>query len=242
MKKLSPNWFVEGTLDFEYKKYILLAYLQDVSQEFAEMRLYPAFADLIYHYQNLAQFQAKKQRLSNRFPKQLDKDEFRRMQLSYNPEITDDETLDEIESIVNYAIPQLKPSLKAGKEIYEFTEEHIEIEPVGITPLYKNEGYILIRVENQQDVDAFEYRIVFLENTDANYHGISFTHLDSFRLSLSNTYEAIRKNLIQTYTKLPNPATYLLYAHKPFPWKSTLIPMAKRIMLGYLKNDKSALG
>ena len=37
--KLSPEWFLEGTLDFEYKKYVLLAYLQHVSQEFAEMNL-----------------------------------------------------------------------------------------------------------------------------------------------------------------------------------------------------------
>ena len=36
MNKLGMNWFTEGRVDFEYKKYVLLAYLQQVHQSFEE--------------------------------------------------------------------------------------------------------------------------------------------------------------------------------------------------------------
>jgi hypothetical protein len=34
MKQLSETWFVEGYIDFELKKYTLLAYLQQINKYF----------------------------------------------------------------------------------------------------------------------------------------------------------------------------------------------------------------
>jgi len=34
MKTLSETWFAEGYIDFELKKYTLLAYLQEVNKNF----------------------------------------------------------------------------------------------------------------------------------------------------------------------------------------------------------------
>ena len=41
MKSLSETWFAEGYIDFELKKYTLLAYLQQVNKYFNENKLYP---------------------------------------------------------------------------------------------------------------------------------------------------------------------------------------------------------
>ena len=235
MKKLSSDWFLEGRLDFEYKKYILLAYLQYVSQEFAELRLYPPFSDLIFHYNNLASFQEKKRQLYDQFPSSLSHKDLKELNLTYVPEIEDDQQIQEIESIVDYALPSIAHRLKDGKEIYETINEHIRIEPIGLLPLYKHEGYIFLRIEPQTSLKIFEYRVIFFENTDANYHGISFQYLDSIALSFSNTYESIKLQLIRDHQKLPNPATYLMYAVKPFPEEASLVPVAKRKMLAYLK-------
>ncbi|RMG20372.1 MAG: hypothetical protein D6730_20075 [Bacteroidetes bacterium] len=235
MKKLSTDWFMEGLLDYEYKKYVLLAYLQHVSQEFAQERLYPSFSDLIFHYKNLAAFKENKQKLYERFPKSLSEEEFKQLRLVMKPEIEEDVQLKEIESIVEYAIPAIREHLKEGKGIYEYIDEQLSIEPIGILPLYKQEGYILLRINQHKEVKAFEYRIVFFENTEANYHGISMNYLQSFRLSLANTYEAIKRELTQLNAQLPNPATYLLYTVKAFPEEASLLPVAKRKMLAYLK-------
>jgi len=236
MKNLNSDWFVEGLPDFEYKKYLLLAYLQHVSSEFAEVRLYPSFAELIHHYNNLANFKDKKQAISKKFPKTVSKEvDLKKLKLSYKPSIEDDNQLKEIESIVEYAIPNIKNHLKEGKEIYDYIDEQLKIEPIGVTPLYRQEGYILLRVEPRKTIKAFEYKIIFFENTDANYHGITLQYLDSFRLSIANTYESIKSKLINTYNKLPNPATWVLHAVNPFPEESALLPVAKRKILAYLK-------
>lgn len=235
MKNLSTDWFIEGLIDYEYKKYMLLAYLKYVSQEFAQERLYPSFSDLIFHYNNLTAFKENKQKLYERFPKTLSEEEFRKLKLVQNTEIEDDAHLQEVESIISYAMPVFRDHLREGKEIYELIDEHLNIEPVGILPLYKQEGYVFLRIQPRPDVKVYEYRIVFFENTDANYHGISLKYLDSFRLSIANTYETIKRKLIQARAHLPNPATYLMYAERPFPEESSLLPVAKRKMLAYLK-------
>ncbi len=235
MKKLSADWFLEGTLDFEYKKYVLLAYLQHVSREFARERLYPSFSDLIFHYKNLFSFKENKQKLFEQFPRSLSEEEFRKLTLAFNPQLEDDEQLKEILSIVEYALPAIHRRMKNGKEIYEHIDEQLTIEPVGVLPLYKREGYILLRVNQHRTIKVYEYRIVFFENTEANYHGISFKYLQSFTLSLAQTFESMKLELIRAHTHLPNPATYLLYAVKPFPEEASLLPIAKRKMLAYLK-------
>lgn len=235
MKKLSSDWFVEGMLDFEYKKYLLLAYLKHVAQEFAEVRLYPAFSDLIHHYQNLTSFQQNKQQLFEQFPGKISKEDFKQLRLAFEPGILDGPDMQEIEAIVAYAIPHIHQQLAEGKDIYEYIEEQLRIEPIGITPLYKKEGYLLFRLFSKKKVKVFEYQIVFFENTQGNYHGISFKYLDTFYHSLANTYEAMKLHLIRHYTKLPNPATWLLSTDKPFPEEASLLPVAKRKMLSILK-------
>lgn len=234
MEKLSKEWFLEGLLDFEYKKYVLLAYLQHVSREFAEMRLYPSFADLIDHYNSLTFFRDQQRKLFDQFPKTISLEDFRKLKPVYTT-LEEDPHLAEIESIVDYAIPEIKDSLKSGKEIYDYIEDQLTIEPIGLTPLYKNEGYILLRQESTTFVKAFEYKIVFFENVDANFHGIYLNYLDSYQVGIANTYESVKRTLVNTHKRLPNPATWLLYTLFPFPEEASLLPIAKRKMLSYLK-------
>jgi hypothetical protein len=237
MEQLNSNWFLEGELDFEYKKYLLLAYLQHVSRQFAEVRLYPSFSDLIFHYNNLSHFRTQKQDFYERFPKHLREEEFRKLKLSRKPDIEEHEDLQEIDQLIDYAMPSIREQLKQGKEIYEYIDEQISIEPVGITPLYKREGYLFLDVYPLREVKVFQYRIVFFENADANYHGISLEPVDVYRRNLVNTYEAKKQELMQQRRELPNPATWAVYTVHPLPEEASLLPVAKRKMLALLKDE-----
>lgn len=235
MKKLSNDWFLEGTLDFEYKKYVLLAYLNQVSREFAEFKLYPVFSDLVSHYQNLHEFNEGRNRLREKFPTKLNAEQFRRLRLQYEPTLSETPDLQEIGNIVEYALPEIKASLKSGKKIYETINADVRIEPIGITPLYRQEGYVLLQFEAYKAVKAFAYRISFFENVEENYYGISFKHIDSFELSLSNNYEQMKRSLIKRYHELPNPATYLALSKQLYPEVPSILPVVKRKMLRMLK-------
>ena len=63
MKTLSQTWFADGYIDFELKKYTLLAYLQEINKCFCAKKLYPQLADLIFHYNNLVAFRENKRYL-----------------------------------------------------------------------------------------------------------------------------------------------------------------------------------
>ena len=69
MMTLSETWFMEGNIDFESKKYTLLAYLQRINAYFNESKLYPHLSDIIFHYNNIIAFKDNKRFLQQQFPK-----------------------------------------------------------------------------------------------------------------------------------------------------------------------------
>jgi len=133
MKKLSDNWIAEGLIDFEYKKYLLLAYLQEAKKQFGHVKLYPTLADLIKQHQRLEAFKKEHVSLREAFPKKLTGADLKEAKLEYEQMLLDDGLMKELESIVEFAIPQLWKQIEEGKSIYDFIEQNLEIEPVGIT-------------------------------------------------------------------------------------------------------------
>ena len=101
MKTLSETWFADGYIDFELKKYTILAYLQEVTRYFNENKLYPQLSDVIFHYNNLVAFRENKKYLQEQFPKKLTGIQLERLQLLYQQMIEDDELMRELEDIIN---------------------------------------------------------------------------------------------------------------------------------------------
>src|SRR6202012_5638558 len=101
MKTLSETWFADGYIDFELKKYTLLAYLQEIHQQFNQNKLYPQLADIIFHYNNLVAFRENKKYLQEQFPKRLTAIELQRLQILYEQMIGDCELMQELEEIIN---------------------------------------------------------------------------------------------------------------------------------------------
>lgn len=103
MKSLSETWFADGYIDFELKKYTLLAYLREVNKYFNENKLYPQLADVIFHYNNIVAFRENKKFLQEQFPKKLTGMQLQKLQLLYEQMIEDDELMSELEDIIQYA-------------------------------------------------------------------------------------------------------------------------------------------
>src|SRR6202012_2710243 len=100
MKTLSETWFADGYIDFELKKYTLLAYLQEIHQQFNQNKLYPQLADVIFHYNNIVAFRDTKKIMQDHFPKRLTGLQIQRLQLLYQQVIEDDEMMQELEDII----------------------------------------------------------------------------------------------------------------------------------------------
>ena len=236
MKKLKPDWLTEGLMDFEYKKYILLAYLQHVNTNFSEKKLYPFLNDLIFHYNNLLTIKNKKEIATSNFPSKITKVDLENFRFEFEKLIQDDECIDVLVSILDYAIPKLKLHLTAGKDLYEFVEEHMTIFPVGVIPLNKEDGYIFIKENDKRDTQVFEYKITIFESAADNFRGIKTDYVATYQTSISNTFEKIKMDLIEQNRSMPNPATYLIESRHSFPFEETLLPVAKRRFVRYIAN------
>src|SRR5690606_34680097 len=120
MENLPKDWLTQGLIDFEYKKYVLMAYLQRVRSSFNKVELYPFMADLVFHYRNLLTLKENKALIRESFPKELSLEDFKKLELSYRQMIEDDNVMSELESIIDFALPLIKGSLQEGSIIYEY--------------------------------------------------------------------------------------------------------------------------
>jgi hypothetical protein len=234
MKQLSETWFAEGRIDFELKKYTLLAYLQEVGKYFNENKLYPQLADIIFHYNNIVAFRENKKYLQEHFPKKLTGVQMEKLQLLYEQMIEDSELMAELEDIIHYSAGKIKSTIHNGTEIYEFVEEKISINPVGIIPLDTQEGYFLLSSGNEKNTRVYHYRLSIFEKHDEKYRSIKTAFIDNWQRSISSTYEHIKSELIRYRKDLPNPAVYSIETVLAFPLDETLLPVAKRSLVKFL--------
>ncbi len=230
METLNKNWLTEGILDFEYKKYVLLAYLQNVKQHFDKVELYPPLSDLIWHYKNLINFRETSHMLESGFKKEILDIDFANQKFRYSDNINE-EWMKEITDIINYATPLLQQKINNGKDIYELIEKHLNLETVGIVPQNKDEGYFLFHYTKSREVPAYYYSVSKIHTVEGIGRAIYTSYAGTYTLSLSKTYESIKHQLIKDNQQLPVPAVYTIQTDLLVPFKETLMPIAKRFFL-----------
>ena len=234
MEKLPKDWLTQDLIDFEYKKYLLLAYLQTVKKSFSRVELYPFLADLIFHYRNLLDVKDNKTLIREAFPKEISLEEFKKLELRYRELVEDDGIMSELESIIEFAIPQIKDSLEEGTVIYDYVESKCEISPVGVTPLYANEGYLFVTQPPEKETNVYRYQVSIYEDSKEQLRSLNTIFVDCLSKDSMNTYERIKLDLIKRYKDLPNPAAFLLLSKMKFPFSETLMPVAKRLFVKHL--------
>ena len=234
MKSLSQNWITEKAIDFEYKKYLLLAYLQEVQKHFEQSKLYPVLSDLISHYRNIVQIKENKDQLFSSFPERMKGIDAEQFRLFFEKIIQDDSIMLEIESIIEYSIPKFEYFVNEGKKIYDFIEGKLCIYPIGIVPLSLSEGYFFLRNGDTCETRLYEYHIHIFDRPDEKYRGLDTKFIGLYSTNLINTVEMIKTAVIKQNKSMPNPATYLIETEMPFPLEEALFPIAKRLLVRYV--------
>jgi hypothetical protein len=234
MDKLSQDWITQGLIDFEYKKYVLLAYLKTVKESFGRVELYPYLGDLVFHYRNLLAVKENKTLLRESFPKEISMEEFKKLELTYRQLIEDDTVMSELESIIEFSIPKIKDSLQEGSVIYEYVESNCEISPIGVTPLYAKEGYLFVTQPPEKETSVYRYQVSIFEQSQEQLRSLNTEFLETYSKNSANTYENIKLDLIRKFKDLPNPATFLILSKMKFPFSETLMPVAKRLFVKHL--------
>ncbi len=226
MKKLSDNWFTEGIIDLEYQQYILLDYLQAAKKQYNEYRIYPYLSDLIRHHKNLVKFQENKNTLFNSFPKKLTGINITEGRLEY--ENTEKDSLSDVSEIVEFALPEFKKHIEIGQALYDAIDKQLIVEPIGIQPLYKKEGYIMVNVG--KSIKVFQFIISSLEINEEKFVGVNFTHLAKYDANMINLSQKNKLKILEKSKDIPNACSYFVNIHNDFSnvLEESIIPILKR--------------
>ena len=233
MKELSPTWITDDYIDFELKKYQLLAYLKFVEEEFNNYKLYPHLADLINHLSTLESLKEKKTIISNHFPKELTSIDVLQFNMEYKALINQSEHMDELDKILKYAIHQINTHIQKGAKLYDEVEQSMDMLSIGLIPTYNKMGYFILDTDR---LLLYRYEVGDLMISES-YKSIKVEYIKDYEKGIMNTYENIRIDILQNVNKVldtPNPPTYILKVKKKYDIDQTILPLAKRMLL--LKN------
>ncbi|MEY3420508.1 MAG: hypothetical protein RIR48_793 [Bacteroidota bacterium] len=110
---LSPNWYMEPPIDFEYKQYILLAYLQKVDKSFMDKKLSPYLLNLENIVNELYVFKTKFE-ITNA---DIQKNKYFFFEDNKKTDDSENILLVDIVEIVDFSIPQINTRIDLGKTI-----------------------------------------------------------------------------------------------------------------------------
>lgn len=232
MTKLNENWLTEGIYDFEYKKYMLQAYLQHIDSEFSSNRLYPHLQELKLHLNTCERLQSVKNTMRDSFPKKLKGLDINQGKLLYENPIQDDAYLSELNYILDFAIPQFSKSMEAGVDRFSEVGENIRISPLGIVPLRMEEGYLFFLNQNERLITIFRYQLALYN--ELRERCVRTVFIESVRTGIATTPESVKIDLTRKFRSLPNPATYVVESKYNYPLEETLLPVVQRLMVKQL--------
>jgi len=233
MSFLSETWFIEGNIDFESKKYTLLAYLQRINKAFNENQLYPQLADLIFHFRNLKTFKESKQLIKSQFPKKLTGIQLKKIRLIYEEMIADTGLMTEIEDIVQFAMQEMQSTVNNGTEFYDYVENSLSITPIGILPHQNEEGYFFLS-DGSRSIKVYNYKLSIFQRTNDRFRSLKTHFVNEWRRNFVNTYESIKLELLKAQKNMTLPAVYSIETNLAFPVDATLLPVAKRCLVRHL--------
>jgi hypothetical protein len=147
------------------------------------------------------------------------------------------EELRTIFDLVDYALPEFQAHIENGKDIFEFIQSCLNLETIGLLPIYKNEGYVFLHAEDERDVDFYRFRLSMIETGSEKYRALNLEYVGRERKNFSKTFEQMKLGLTRRFKDLPNPATFLVTSRFKFPLVESFMPVAKRMLIRELQVD-----
>jgi hypothetical protein len=232
---MTLEWFVSGPQDMELRQYRVLQGLKGYFEQFSHNRLYPCLAELIQLLEGLENLAQKRGDMRRQFPQRLKDIDLESNTLifeRFHEESTDfQRTMD----LIDWGVPLIKKAIEEGMNIYNFVDEHISIEEVGIMPAYRQEGYWLVPDTRAAQLNLLRYEVSLFSSTSERYRALKTVVLESLAEgAIKLPSESVKLLLMKKYQDLPNPATYRCEVDMDFPYAETILPIGKRKLMAQL--------
>lgn len=208
--------------DPERSRYLLLNKFKFCQKELNETRLYPTYQMLINLYSQLTEIMTNHNRIFNKeYTDAITEQESEEKHMLINNEI------EKSFELMHWAFRHLNRLLENGKAIYDFVDESITIESIGIKSKYNTDGYFILP-------DNRERLLRILKYSRNLYKILKTKEVANRRMTLITIpNEVLRNEMISD--DIINQIIYMLDTELNFSYSHTILPVAKRKFLGFLE-------
>lgn len=218
--------------DPEAARYRILARLKDAQSAFSRSCVYPHLGELVRVRRDLtALMDGIDQHRATARPGRAVGVDWETMKVVH---AHDDAPL-LAEDLARWALPLVEHAIDEGRTLYEFADSHAELAAVGLVPSYTSEGFLIVPdAAPTAGMRALRYQISALTGADGEYRSLKTTHVD-VDLNPLATPSVWKDQLREANPDLPTPATFRLDADVSFPAEETMVPLAKRKLLAFVR-------
>ena len=227
-RELPSDWLTGGILDAEYKRYILLAWIKQVERDFREVKIYPGLGNLIEQHRELQSFQSEQKHWHHKLRGSLKGLNFASRRMIYEHFTAHPELQSYLDELLSFAIPQIEKAMANGRHLYEIVEEDLKLEPVGVQPLYRDEGYLFMYDESLKTVNNYRFSKSNIIINGEPHVRIKIDPVERVKKSLNETFENMKLRLTREFPEWPNPAVFLARMSYTFPLHEAALPIARR--------------
>jgi hypothetical protein len=234
---LSLDLFTRVRDDYEKRQYLILGELKKISGEFQYYKIYPHLSQLIELRRTLKEVVGRLNNLRSRFPKRIGKIDWINKTIEHEVVFVDGTDIKAVEDLIRWALPHIESVIQEGIAVHEFVEKELSIEHVGILPSYRDEGYMFVPDNIGRKLNLFRFEVTIFKSSEDRYRSLKTTFIKelmqgSARLSPGS----IKLELIREVKEMPNPATYAIDTELDFPFRQTILPVAKRKLMLTISN------
>ena len=235
MNPLTLESFFSSDTDWELNQFKILGGIKEYRSDFNKKKLYPSLANLIKLSSVLDEILKQKVNLDKSFPKELKGFDLINQRIVF-------ESLDELSpdveflfKLIDWAFPFITKAIEEGTIVYDFVEKNMKIEQVGILPLYKEEGYFMIKDNVASELQIHRYECSLFSSGNEKYRALKTELIKTIKdFFIGKSPETIKYELIKENRNLPNPATFICETDLDFPFAETIFPIAKRKLMSQI--------
>ncbi|HET6569575.1 MAG TPA: hypothetical protein VFG50_16540 [Rhodothermales bacterium] len=235
MSTLRFELFLEAGQDYESTQYRILSGLQEVRRDFSNNIIYPHLGELVSLHQSLRQMAEQLRTFKEVLPRRIKNVDIDAGEITYEHVGVGSGQVSFIEDIIGWALPNIQSAIEEGRAIFEFVEESLHLEEVGIVPSFVEEGYLLVPDFRGRKLHVLRYDLSIFTQAEERYRTLRTTHVRSVPVGeIIPSPQSIKLDILEYDRSLPNPATYFFDTDLDFPFEQTMLPVAKRKLMRYL--------
>jgi hypothetical protein len=208
--QLDDSWLTSDPIDFEYKKYLLLAYDQKLKAESKKRKLYPHLTDIVDRLTYVNDFLKNITAFENS-AKEVNKIDWVNKEVRYKSKIND-ESFDDIKYLAWYSQNILSDLYIEFMNLYDDIDGCIVINGNRFSVFDKFNGYIRLKYQKKEKILFYEiYKTI---DPEPMYH-----------------IKTSKAKLVDYYTDRYNKNIFEITVNEDFPAKESMIPVLRRKFL-----------